>query len=467
MDRTATNETRRGRGRLRQQLDRARAFFGEKIWRVQVADLPRGKAALFRLGRVLYSAGRGFVDDRLPFQAAALTYYTTLSVVPLLAFAFSVVKGFGAYGTLVRHVVRPYVERSFAHNPQLQHAIQQVLGFVTNTSVSGLGITGLALLAYTTVSMLATVESVLNRLWCFRESRAFFRRVTDYVTLVVITPILILVAFAFSAAAQSSGIVLFLRDKLSLGPVIDLALRLTGLVGACGAMTAMLLIIPNGPVRVSSAILGGVVGGFLWQMALVLYVNFQVGVAQYNALYAGFGALPIFLVWVFVSWLVFLMAAELASSHQNEQLVRQRFRAREVDQALEESFAIALMARATRAFLNGGTHPSLAERASELAAPSEKLDEIAGALIDGGVLVGAGHGNERRFSPGRDVDGIRISDVLAILRHRTHPLENPPPIERQLTPAVARILDELSEATKKAAANLTARELAARVGAAP
>jgi membrane protein len=229
-------------------------------------------------------------------------------------------------------------------------------------------------------------------------------------------------------------------------------------------MTAVFLIMPNGRVRFLSAVIGGVVGGILWQLTLVLYVNLQVGVAQYNALYAGFGALPIFLVWVYVSWLVVLLAAELAASHQNEQVVRQRMRAREVDQAMQESVAVLLTARAARAYLAHAARPSSTALADELAAPPQTVEEIADALIAGGVLAASSDGDgERTFLPARDVDGIRISDLLAVMRHRTHPRSDSPDIELRIEPGIARALDELGKAAAHAQANLTARELAARL----
>jgi membrane protein len=228
-------------------------------------------------------------------------------------------------------------------------------------------------------------------------------------------------------------------------------------------MTALLLIMPNGRVRLASAALGGIAGGVMWQIALVLHVDLQMGVARYNALYSGFGAFPIFLVWMYVSWLVVLLAGELGASHQNEQAVRQRLRAKEVDEALEESIGLVLMARAVRGFLGWAPRPSATALASELGVPAQKLDEIADALIAGGVLVAPDVDGERTFLPGRDVDTVRVGDLLAILRHRTHPLDRPPPIELEVPAAISETVHDLERAETTADANVTVRELAARL----
>lgn len=442
----------------------ARRFFGEEIWRANVKDLARSKGLLYRTARVVYGTVRGFREDRLPFRSAALTYYTILSVVPFLAFAFSVLKGLGAYDTFLRDVVAPYVQSNFAQNPALLRAIDQVLQFVTNTNVSGLGITGLVFLTYTSISLLATVESVFNQLWGFRQGRTFFRRVTDYVTLVVVTPILALVAVTFGAAAQSSDFVMFARENLSLGPLIDVALRLTSIVGICGAMTAMLVIMPNGKVRPLAAVIGGVVGGLLWQLALILHVDLQMGVARYNALYSGFGALPIFLVWVYVSWLVVLLAAELASSYQNEQVTRQRLRARDVDQALEEAVALGLIAAASRAYLGQARRPSVETLSGSFGAPPQTISSVAHSMVAGGLLAtSSSEDGEVTYLPARDIDRTRVSDVLAVLRHRTHPIDAPPAIEIEVPPSIKRVLRQMGESAAMAEANVTVRELVAEM----
>ena len=253
--------------RPRAWLASAERMFGTDVWKPRLEELPRGKALFYRASRIAYSTVTGYHEDRLPFRAAALTYYTILSIVPFLAFAFAVLKGFGAYGTFVRNVVEPYVRENFGGNPALTRAVNQVLGFVTKTDVSGLGITGLVFLAYTSVNLLVMIEIVLNELWGFGRSRSWLRRVTDYVTLVVVTPMLVLVAVTFGAAAQSSQLAVFLRERLGLGSVIDFLLRFTSFLGACVAVTALLLIMPNGKVRTTSALIGGLVGGVLWQVA--------------------------------------------------------------------------------------------------------------------------------------------------------------------------------------------------------
>jgi membrane protein len=400
-------------------LDRARRFFEESIWSLPRAELRRGKALLYRTCRIGYAALRGFRDKQLTQRAAALTYYCVLSVVPFLAFAFSVVKGFGAYKRLVEGTLRPYLHSTFGGNPTLSRAIDQVLTFVEATDVSRLSAVGLLLLVYSGISLLATIESALNDIWGASRPRPLMRRVTEYTTLLVITPLLMLVAVTLGTAAQSSGVMLWAREHLALDVVMNVLLRLTSLALACVALIALFLILPNTRVRISSAVLGGVVGGLLWQGTLVLHVKLQVGVASYNALYSGFGALPIFLVWLDASWLVVLLGAQIAATHQHERALAQEVRARHVDEAFRETLAAAIAADVTRRFLDGGPPPTPAGLATALEAPPPTVEQVAEALVKGGVLArAAGAASDRDFGylPARDVDRLTLLDVREAVR---------------------------------------------------
>ena len=312
-------------------LSRVRLFFAERIWAVRLADLRRGQALAYRASRVAYTAVLGFFANRLTVRAAALTYYSVLSIVPFLAFAFAVLKGFGAYRSFVDGVLRPYLQDTFGANPALLGSMQRVLQFVDRTDVSKLGAVGLLVLIYTSIALLSSVEDTLNQIWGARSRRSFLRQVTDYVTLLVIAPLLVTAAAAAITAAQSSTVVLFLRDRLALGGMIDFLLQLAPFAIVAIAFFATYVSLPNVRIRPASAALGAAVAAVLWQGALVLYVRFQAGVSSYNALYSVLSAVPIFLVWTYISWVVVLAGAQVAASHQNERESRQRYRALRAD----------------------------------------------------------------------------------------------------------------------------------------
>lgn len=447
----------RGRG----PIERLRAFFAERIWDVRVADLRRGRALLYRASRVGYSAVLGFLANRLTVRAAALTYYSVLSIVPFLAFAFAVLKGFGAYAGFVEGTVRPFLQRTFGANPSLLDSLERILHFVDRTNVSTLGALGLLILGYTSVSLLSSVEDTLNEIWGVQARRPFLRQVTDYVTLLVTTPLLVVASATAITAAESSRVVGFLRDALSLGAVIDFLLRFSSLAIVGVAFLAIYAILPNVRVRPLSAAIGATVAAALWQGALVLYVRLQIGVSSYNALYSVMSAVPIFLVWTYVSWVVVLAGAQVAASHQNERLMRQRFQARRADQALRETLAVIVAAHVARAFLSGGPWRDDAGAAALGGVPHLTVEEILGALVRAGLLARTGTGRDAGYLPARDPDTIRVDDLRGAVRRDPAAEGLRAAVERDLGPELRRVLHDPEEEGRRSPQNVTLRELAA------
>jgi membrane protein len=459
---TAVTRTGGAPGR-RGPIEGLRAFFAEEVWAAP-AGRRGATSALFRAGRVAYATVHGFLVDRGTVRAAALTYYSVLSLVPFLAFAFAILKGFGVYRTFVDATVRPYVRGTFGENAALLGAMERVLRFVDRTDVSALGVLGLVALVYTCVSLLGSVEDALNEAWGARTRRTFLRQVTDYVTLLVTAPLLAVAATAVAAAAQSSRVVLFLRDALGLGAVIDFLLQFTSVAVAGIAFFAVYLILPNVRVRAASAALGAAVAAVAWQAALVLYVRFQVGVSNFNALYSVLSAIPIFLVWMYVSWIVVLLGAHVAASHQNEWAIGQRLRASRADQALREMLAVLVAARVARAFVAGVPWCVPAGTADLVELSPLTVDETLDALVRGGILARVATPGDARYLPARDVDATRVEDVLAALRKERDADALRAALERHVAPGLRAVLAGAGEHAREAGWNVSLRELADRVG---
>lgn len=459
---TAATRTGGAPGR-RGPIEGLRAFFAEKVWAAPAGR--RGATpALYRAGRVAYATVRGFLVDRGTVRAAALTYYSVLSLVPFLVFAFAILKGFGVYRTFVDATVRPYVRDTFGENAALLGAMERVLRFVDRTDVSALGVLGLVALVYTCVSLLGSVEDALNEAWGARTRRTFLRQVTDYVTLLVTAPLLAVAATAVAAAAQSSRVVLFLRDALGLGAVIDFLLQFTSVAVSGIAFFAVYLILPNVRVRAASAALGAAVAAVAWQAALVLYVRFQVGVSNFNALYSVLSAIPIFLVWTYLSWIVVLLGAHVAASHQNEWAIGQRLRAARADPALREMLAILVAARVARAFVAGVPWRVPAGTADLVELSPLTVDETLDALVRGGILARVATPGDARYLPARDVDATRVEDVLAALRKERDADALRAALERHVAPGLRAVLAGAGAHARDAGWNVSLRELADRVG---
>jgi membrane protein len=373
---------------------------------------------MIRAARVTATTARGlFIDDALHVRAAALTYFTVLSLVPLLAFAFAVLKGFGAYDTLVEQTIRPYLHINLAANPALQRAVEQLLGFVANTGVASLGTLGLLALLYAATRLLRNIEIALNDIWGARTARNALQQLRDYVAIIVVTPICMMAAFALTTLGQLVEMIRMVETRLGVGGLLDWVLGALGpfAVIFCG-LAFLYVVMPNTRVKPRSAAIGALIGAFLWYVVLVMHVRFQVGVARFNALYSGFAAVPIFLAWLHLSWLVVLVGAQTAAAEQNSPAHALRGRLARADQTFKETLCVSAMLHITEAFVAGRRLPSLVELSGG--------DELTRALLLGllsepvraGLLLMTGPENAPSYALARSPERIRLADVIDSVR---------------------------------------------------
>jgi membrane protein len=442
---------------------RAERFFTTDVWLADPERLSWPRALGYHAARVAYAGVRTFFERDLPTRAAALTYYTVLSLVPFLAFAFSVVKGLGAYEMLVSRVILPQLHETFEGNPALLAAIDKVFAFVDATDATSLGALGAGVLVYTSIGLMRNIASGLNALWGAPD-QPLLRAVREYVGIIVLAPILLTVAGGVVAVATAAtgGAVAYVRESLGLGFVIDVALALAPLVVAFVGLLLLYLILPNLRVRLRSAAVGAVVGALLWYGALMLHVRFQIGVASYNALYSGFGALPIFLVWVYVSWLTVLIGGGVAAGHQNTRLLVQQMRARGADERFCEALAVNVMAHVGRSFLHGEPHWTRERLATQLDVSDQLVEKVLSAMEGRGLVVRAVESAQPEWVLGRDPDTIRVKDILDAMGHQ--PLTAPVSVALAdgLDPRIGQILDALEHDIEGSSHNLGLRELVAR-----
>jgi membrane protein len=440
---------------------RAEEFFTTRVWLTDPERLSRPRALGYQAARVVYAGVRTFFERDLPTRAAALTYYTVLSMVPFLAFAFSVVKGLGGYDQLVDRILLPRLHATFAGNPQLLAAIDKVFAFVQSTDATSLGAVGAGVLVYTSIGLVRNVASGLNALWGAPD-RPLLRAVRDYVGIIVLAPLALTVAggLVALATASSASAMTYFRESLNLGFVIDLALSLAPLLVAFTGLFLLYLVLPNLRVRARSAAVGAAVGGVLWFAALLLHVRFQIGVAGYNALYAGFGALPIFLVWVYLSWLTVLIGGGVAAGHQNTRLLVQQMRARGADERFCEALAVNVMVLIAGGFVRGGPRWTQETLAARLDVSDQLVDKVLRGLEAHGLVVHAD--DPPGWVLGRDLDGLRVQDVVDAIGHQPSTARVSVSLADSIDPRIREVLRDLERDVAASPHNLPLRELLAR-----
>lgn len=449
-------------------LGRARArvedFFAVDIWRADADALGWPLAPLYRVLRVIQLAIRGIIVNRATFTASALTFTTVLSVVPLLAFAFSIAKGVGGYDRLRTGVIEPFLESNLGpdtvDSPEairsLHEAIDKILELVSSTDVGSLGTLGLAILVLAVIRVLSGIEDAFNLIWGVRRARSWIRRVSDYISLAVATPLLMILSVAFTTAAQNNAFVEGIRARPALGRVLDTLFDLTPLAAICLGFTLLFLILPNTRVRPSSAALGGLVGGALWQLAQIGHVKFQIGMANYNAIYASFAAIPIFLAWIYVSWVTVMFGAEFAHAHQGAAHHRQM---KNLDLSLRRNRDLLVLracTELTRSFVAGRGPIARDALADALAVPTAPLAESLEPVVDAGIVTETEIDDQNAWTLARDPRSTTMGDVLAAV-HGMDAETRDDAVDR----AYAALLGSLAKSDE----NLDLASIAARVDA--
>lgn len=438
---------------------------------MELGGLPTFRRAFYRLSRIVYLAVRGFHGNHCMFRASGLAFITVLSIVPLLAVAFSVAKGLGAYEKLRFQVIDPFLEKAFESTPgatgadvigeqgsNVRTAIDQVLEFVQGTNVGNLGTLGLLALIYTVIKLLGTIEQTLNIIWGVRRARTWVRKFADYLSMVVIVPLILVSATAAATSMKSDSFNTWI-EKLSLGPMWEQVIGLGTMVVLWMGFAFVYLFMPNTRVRVKSALLGGLVGGTAWWLIQMGHVGVQVNVAKYNALYSSLAAIPLFLIWVYLSWVTVLVGAELACAHQNEPAYRQLARAREFDHPLKQLVAVRAMARVAAAFLRGDPPLRPLHMSDSLSVPERTLTDVCERLVEANLLVFAedDYADDAAVVPARDLEHIRIQDVYDALNGKVGPVEWAPVDDAdRATDALRRRFEEERAGI---AGNVTLREL--------
>ncbi|HEB93265.1 MAG TPA: YihY family inner membrane protein [Gammaproteobacteria bacterium] len=375
------------------------------LWDTDIQALSKGKAALLRAARIAVAVGRDFAAGQLSLRATSLVYTTLLSLVPLLALAFSMFKAFGVHNQLepaLISLLEPLGEKGV-------EVARQLVQFVENIGVGVLGAVGLAVLIYTVVSTIQKIEGAFNFIWRVSTLRPLLQRISGYLSVVLLGPLLVFVAMSVMATVMSHSLVKELLTVAPLGGLYVVFSKLLPWLLVSGAFTATYLIIPNTRVRVPSALVGGAVAGLLWQVASWGFTAFVISSTQYTAIYSSFAIVILFLIWLYISWQVLLLGASIAFYYQNPVAVHPASRV--LGPRSREALAVEIMRRVGLAHL--GETPLCTQQgiATALQLPPEQMADIVDQLIRHGLLLGSDE-DPPHLVPARDLGAMTLKDIV-------------------------------------------------------
>ena len=437
--------------RLRTCARRAEEFVKHGLW--QALPDHMGLRFVYRLLRMGVLTVEGFSKSEGFLLSAALTYQVTFALVPLLVVMLAVVKGVGGFAKAGGQV-QEFLLKNIT--PQVgDDLVGRIDTFISNVNATAIGVVGFALLLYTSLSLLQTIEKAFNKIWGVQTSRALLRRFTVYWTLLTVTPLLLAASLAMTTFVRSHFLYLWLTENVPYFGKVTLIFA--PFAFAWILFTGFYMFMPNTRVHPGAALIGALVAGTTWEAMKTLYFWYNTKIVTAYAFYGSLGSIPIFLLWIYLSWNIVLFGAEVAFAAQHMGTYKrevERVRLRTSDR---DRLALVISVEAVKPFQRGDPPPTGEEIAGRMNTPVRVVNELLFQLAAQGILreVALPDHKDPGFLPARDPGVLTAGDVL--LAVRTYGDDCPLPAGAA---SINRLLDQAEAQAMGSLAGVTLRELA-------
>lgn len=358
--------------------------------------------------RILYLLIRDLREGQLNLRAMGLVYTTLLAMVPLIAVSFSVLKGFGVHNQvepLLLNIMEPLGEQGV-------EITSKIIGFVDNIKAGVLGSLGLALLIFTTVSLLQKIERAFNFTWRVTTHRPLSQRFSDYITLILIGPVLIFSALGMRASVANIGLLQKVMEVEAVGLAFNLIGHLVPFLLIVTIFSLVYKLVPNVTVKLKSAIIGAVVAGLLWETSSWAFANFVVGSTKYTAIYSAFATLIIFMIWLYLNWLILLIGCSIAFYYQYPEQRSLRGRTLILSNRLREKLSLHIMILVARHFYQHKPAWTLDALVKQLNISGEVGEVLINNLLQSRLLMRTADG-PATYVPGYAIETITVNDIVS------------------------------------------------------
>lgn len=425
------------------------------VWEDDLRSLHGLRRVLVFVLRVTHMLFRELLGGQLNLRAMSLVYTTLLSIVPLLAVSFSVLKGFGYHERLESWLFGFMLEPL---GPSGAHVAETVSGFVDNIKVGMLGSLGFALLIYTVVALVQKIEAAFNFVWQIDRLRPVSQRFSNYLSVITIGPVLVFTAVGITATMMNTGVAQWLVSVEPFGTLMLFASGVLPYVLICLAFTFIYILIPNTRVHFRAALVGGLIAGVLWKVTGWGFATFIASSAKYAAIYSSFAILILLLIWLYLSWLILLVGSQIAYFVQNPKFMTLHRVHFVLSNRLREQLALQIMYLVGYNHLHDQPAWTLDDLLAYLDLPDEPVHRILDVLTAAGYLRAGEDDDTTSYLPLHDTGSIRLVELLADVRNagETRFLS-----VGQLRPVrvVDELLDETDAAVSTKLADRTLREL--------
>ncbi len=400
---------------IKRIINRVFGFFKVEIWRTPRSARSPGRAFFTRQLRIMILSIRKFGADRCPLRASALTVYSLLSIVPVLAMAFAVAKGFGVERLLEKQLMT----QLSGQEAVLEKIMSFVHALLENTRGGTIAGIGIVVLCWSVIKVMGHIERSFNDIWGVKRSRSLVRKFTDYLSIALVSPILFLLSssttvFISTQITSITGKVGFLG---LVSPVILFIVKLLPYGLLWIVFVLLYLLMPNTRVNFSSALVAGIAAGTIYQISQWAYISFQVGIARYNAIYGSFAALPLFLIWVQLGWFIVLLGAEISYAHQNTDGAGYGTGGMKISRRRLQLHCLEITHLVIGVFTAGKKALTAKEITARLALPLNTTEDFVGILVESGILsvIDEGPDDPPAFQPAVDTQLLTVAYVLEAL----------------------------------------------------
>ena len=383
-----------------------KTYFTSHIIDADISGLPTILRLFTREYQAIVISLKNMILDKSMLMSSSLTYWTLLALVPFFALMFSVLKGMG-----VQNRLEPLILSKVGISSQ--EVVTKIIQYVDNTNVQSLGIIGFVALVFTVLSLLNKIERAFNIIWKVKKGRTLRRKFGDYLSIILVGPLLLLTAISLTTTLQSNVI---LQKVIGYAetPLTWLISFSPYMIMWC-AFSLLYTFIPNTNVRLLPAIKAGILCGTLWQLAQWGYIHFQVGVSQYNAIYGAMAQLPVLLIWIYISWTILLFGVHLSASFQKADLMQGESLASNASFASQELLAIGLLTVIAGNFCNKCSPLTGSMLAGYFNVPVQLVNNIVARLIDTGFLEECA-GDDPVFLPKQPLENITVRQIVEALK---------------------------------------------------
>jgi len=388
-------------------------FLSRGLWRIDLTSLDNFKAFIVRLIRLILTIIRELNERELNLRAMSLVYTTLLSLVPLMAFSFSILKAFGVVDSQLEPFLMKFLEPLGAKGIELSDKIME---FVQNMKVGVLGTVGLVLLIYTVISLIQKIENSLNHIWKVTKGRSFARRLSDYISIILIGPVLIFAVFGLTASLLGNSITQKLASIEPFGAIITIfAGKMLSYIMVSAIFTFIYIVIPNSKVKFWSALIGGLIAGLAWEAIGWGFAKFVVSSTKYAAIYSSFAIVILFMIWLYLNWLIVLIGSEISYCHQNLKFLSLKKQAYQLSYRLSEKLSLLIMYLIGYNYYHDKDRWTLNSLVDHLGIPQSDIHNQLKQLKNDKLILETGD-TEPAYIPAKDLETIKLKEIVDSVR---------------------------------------------------